>query len=212
MAEMKKTDIQQPKDRQRPIKTEWNSQCVIFTYFQGDINSVVDEHFSRALSNIKRPQGLNSSSQGEDVILRNDSDMPPNQWRFSSPWTKSQPDVSHANSANNSSLNVSGPVAVDQYPLSLPEIPSTHPRELWHFPSLASPRSPEPGYSHVFPDGHLVPEPRPDGKCKKIYVSPSHGPASPSLANENVPAMMCYPHHKSKPMGPPNLGLGPPES
>ncbi|XP_071462198.1 transcription cofactor vestigial-like protein 1 [Marmota flaviventris] len=231
MAEMNKTDIQQPKDRQKPIKTEWNSQCVIFTYFQGDINSVVDEHFSRALSNIKRPQGLNSSSQSEDVILRNDSDMPPNQWRFSSPWTKSQLEMSRANSANNSSLNMSGPLAMNQYPLSLPETHSVQPRDLWHFPSLASPRSLEPGYSHVFPDGHLVPEPRPDGKCepllgllqqdrclncpqkfatredrnpvqiagstgllfnlpprsvhcKKIYVSPSHGPASPNLANE----------------------------
>ncbi|XP_040142048.1 transcription cofactor vestigial-like protein 1 isoform X1 [Ictidomys tridecemlineatus] len=248
MAEMNKTDIQQPKDRQKPIKTEWNSQCVIFTYFQGDINSVVDEHFSRALSNIKRPQGLNSSSQSEDVILRNGehlrreeaaiscpsfhySDMPPNQWRFSSPWTKSQLEMSRANSANNSSLNMSGPLPVNQYPLSLPETHSVQPRDLWHFPSLASPRSLEPGYSHVFPDGHLVPEPRPDGKCepllgllqqdrclncpqkfatredrnpvqiagstgllfnlpprsvhcKKIYVSPSHGPASPNLANE----------------------------
>ncbi|XP_046324117.1 transcription cofactor vestigial-like protein 1 isoform X1 [Marmota monax] len=248
MAEMNKTDIQQPKDRQKPIKTEWNSQCVIFTYFQGDINSVVDEHFSRALSNIKRPQGLNSSSQSEDVILRNGehlrreeaaiscpsfhySDMPPNQWRFSSPWTKSQLEMSRANSANNSSLNMSGPLAMNQYPLSLPETHSVQPRDLWHFPSLASPRSLEPGYSHVFPDGHLVPEPRADGKCepllgllqqdrclncpqkfatredrnpvqiagstgllfnlpsrsvhcKKIYVSPSHGPSSPNLANE----------------------------
>lgn len=56
---------------QRPIKTEWNSRCVIFTYFQGDISSVVDEHFSRALSNIKNPQELRPLSQSEDVLLRN---------------------------------------------------------------------------------------------------------------------------------------------
>nr|5Z2Q_C Chain C, Transcription cofactor vestigial-like protein 1 [Mus musculus] len=34
-------------------KTEWNAGSVIFTYFEGDINSMVDEHFSRALRNLK---------------------------------------------------------------------------------------------------------------------------------------------------------------
>lgn len=51
--------------------TEWSSNCVIFNYFQGDIGSVVDEHFSRALSNIRSPQRLVTSSMNEDVILRN---------------------------------------------------------------------------------------------------------------------------------------------
>ena len=67
MEEMEKTDIQ----LQRPIKTEWNPQCVLFTYFQGHIGSVVDEHFPRALSNVRSPQGLSPLSQGADVILRN---------------------------------------------------------------------------------------------------------------------------------------------
>ncbi|EHA98514.1 Transcription cofactor vestigial-like protein 1 [Heterocephalus glaber] len=68
---MKKTDTQLPTSRQKPIKTEWNSRSVLFTYFQGDISSEVDEHFSRALSNIKRPQELSPSSQSEEVILKN---------------------------------------------------------------------------------------------------------------------------------------------
>ncbi|XP_021098203.1 transcription cofactor vestigial-like protein 1 isoform X2 [Heterocephalus glaber] len=71
MEEMKKTDTQLPTSRQKPIKTEWNSRSVLFTYFQGDISSEVDEHFSRALSNIKRPQELSPSSQSEEVILKN---------------------------------------------------------------------------------------------------------------------------------------------
>uniref|UniRef100_K7FTK0 Vestigial like family member 1 n=2 Tax=Pelodiscus sinensis TaxID=13735 RepID=K7FTK0_PELSI len=43
-----------------PVKTEWGSQSVVFTYFQGDMNSVIDEHFSRALSNAKNPQDLST--------------------------------------------------------------------------------------------------------------------------------------------------------
>lgn len=34
------------------VKVEELSQCVILTYFKGDINSMVDAHFSRALSKV----------------------------------------------------------------------------------------------------------------------------------------------------------------
>lgn len=35
----------------QPAETEYlSSRCVVFTYFRGDIGDVVDEHFTRALS------------------------------------------------------------------------------------------------------------------------------------------------------------------
>ncbi|NWW85476.1 VGLL2 protein, partial [Rhynochetos jubatus] len=38
-------------EKERPPEAEYlSSRCVLFTYFQGDISAVVDEHFSRALS------------------------------------------------------------------------------------------------------------------------------------------------------------------
>ncbi|KAB0351754.1 hypothetical protein FD754_016611 [Muntiacus muntjak] len=125
---------------QSPIKTEWNSRCVLFTYFQGDISSVVGEHFSRALGN----------------------------WRFSAPWTKPQPEVSFANGATSCNLNGSGLTPMAQYPLSLTGGPSIQPGELWHFSSLASPSFPEPGYPRAFSTGHLVPEPQPEGKYEPL--------------------------------------------
>ncbi|XP_048841514.1 transcription cofactor vestigial-like protein 2a isoform X2 [Brienomyrus brachyistius] len=46
---IKEEDCTREKDH--PPEAEYiNSRCVLFTYFQGDISSVVDEHFSRALS------------------------------------------------------------------------------------------------------------------------------------------------------------------
>ncbi|XP_049728906.1 transcription cofactor vestigial-like protein 1 [Elephas maximus indicus] len=166
MEETKKTS----KSKQKPIKTEWNSRCVLFTYFQGDISSVVDEHFSRALSNIKSPQRLSPSGQSREATGRNDTDMSPNQWHLSSQWRKPQPEGSPANGAASCGLNASGSssMAVDPYPLPLTGSPSAQPGELWHFSSLASPSSPEPGYSHAFPGGSLVPEPKPDGKCEPL--------------------------------------------
>nr|XP_057938376.1 transcription cofactor vestigial-like protein 3 [Doryrhamphus excisus] len=39
------------KDGTQPAEAEYlNSRCILFTYFQGDISDVVDEHFIRALS------------------------------------------------------------------------------------------------------------------------------------------------------------------
>lgn len=60
-----------PCKSKEPVKTEWGSQSVVFTYFQGDINSVVDEHFSRALSGAKNPQDLSMKHKGETVVLKN---------------------------------------------------------------------------------------------------------------------------------------------
>ncbi|XP_006874778.1 PREDICTED: transcription cofactor vestigial-like protein 1 [Chrysochloris asiatica] len=168
MEETKKTS----KGKQKPIRTEWNSRCVLFTYFQGDISSVVDEHFSRALGNIKSPQQLPTSSQNQEVTFRNDSDMPPNQWRLSSHWRKAQPEGVRANGVAKSSLSVSAPMAMDPYPYPHPRLltrsPSAQPRELWHFPSLPSSSSAQPAYPHAFSSSHLAPNPRPDGKCEPL--------------------------------------------
>lgn len=38
-------------------KAEEQSGSLLLTYFQGDINSMVDAHFSRALENITKPKG-----------------------------------------------------------------------------------------------------------------------------------------------------------
>ncbi|XP_074771220.1 transcription cofactor vestigial-like protein 1 isoform X2 [Athene noctua] len=65
-----------PCKNKEPVKTEWGSQSVVFTYFQGDINSVVDEHFSRALSNAKNPQDLSTKHKGETVVLKNGQYQP----------------------------------------------------------------------------------------------------------------------------------------
>ncbi|KAI1899557.1 hypothetical protein AGOR_G00063010 [Albula goreensis] len=45
-----------------PAEAEYlSSRCVLFTYFQGDISDVVDEHFSRALS---QPSAFSADSKG----------------------------------------------------------------------------------------------------------------------------------------------------
>ncbi|XP_028827530.1 transcription cofactor vestigial-like protein 2b [Denticeps clupeoides] len=57
------------KDKQEVAEAEYlSSRCVLFTYYHGDISSVVDEHFSRALSTYmdgegkKRPADLGADT------------------------------------------------------------------------------------------------------------------------------------------------------
>lgn len=50
-AARRSTSDSELKDGSQPAEAEYlSSRCVLFTYFQGDIGDVVDEHFSRALS------------------------------------------------------------------------------------------------------------------------------------------------------------------
>lgn len=53
-----------PKEKQEAPEAEYlTSRCVLFTYYQGDISSVVDEHFSRALSSYMDGEGKRRLSE-----------------------------------------------------------------------------------------------------------------------------------------------------
>lgn len=54
-----------PKEKQEAPEAEYlSSRCVLFTYYQGDISSVVDEHFSRALSSYMDGEGKRRPTEG----------------------------------------------------------------------------------------------------------------------------------------------------
>ena len=53
---------------QSPVKTEWNSCCVLFTYFEGDNSSI---HFLRTLLQSSGQCQEPPTSQSREMILRN---------------------------------------------------------------------------------------------------------------------------------------------
>ncbi|XP_048210590.1 transcription cofactor vestigial-like protein 2 isoform X1 [Perognathus longimembris pacificus] len=72
-------------EKERPPEAEYiNSRCVLFTYFQGDISSVVDEHFSRALSQPSSysPSCTSSKAPRSSGPWRADSTYPMSQRSF----------------------------------------------------------------------------------------------------------------------------------
>lgn len=54
-------------DSQMAVKVEKHSQYVILTYFQGDINSMVDAHFSRALSKVYKAPGAKTKKMRKTI-------------------------------------------------------------------------------------------------------------------------------------------------
>lgn len=53
-----------PKGKQETPDAEYlTSRCVLFTYYHGDISSVVDEHFSRALSSYMEGEGKRRAAE-----------------------------------------------------------------------------------------------------------------------------------------------------
>ncbi|XP_056626158.1 transcription cofactor vestigial-like protein 1 isoform X1 [Triplophysa dalaica] len=56
-------------------KTEEQSGSVLLTYFQGDISSMVDEHFTRALSKATKPKGEPSKNKRNRKAAQTNSDQ-----------------------------------------------------------------------------------------------------------------------------------------
>ncbi|KAL3882654.1 hypothetical protein ACJMK2_028974 [Sinanodonta woodiana] len=69
--------VEQPKDTQY-----LSANCVLFTYYTGDISSVVDEHFSRALSQPSSysPENQGSKLASKDPTLMSQRKFPPSFW------------------------------------------------------------------------------------------------------------------------------------
>ncbi|KAK6306973.1 hypothetical protein J4Q44_G00221210 [Coregonus suidteri] len=72
-----------PKEKQEMPEAEYlTSRCILFTYYQGDISSVVDEHFSRALSSYMEGEGKRRASDlGTDTPSPSSRrSFPPSFW------------------------------------------------------------------------------------------------------------------------------------
>ncbi|XP_018598666.1 transcription cofactor vestigial-like protein 1 isoform X2 [Scleropages formosus] len=109
------------------VKAEEQTESVLFTYFQGDINSVVDEHFSRALNKARKPKDL--SVKAKSIPRTPKPDPSPVQWAFpASSW--SDPTFPSTSSGH-------VPFTPLEDPCSVPRVitnPGGQPSNLWPLP------------------------------------------------------------------------------
>ncbi|KAM4695705.1 transcription cofactor vestigial-like protein 1 [Rhinophrynus dorsalis] len=153
--------------KDQPVKTELGSRCVVFTYYQGDINSVVDEHFSRALRNTKDPQDLSTKSRGDDYS-KNMSHMATEDLH----WMKSYHTPNSVRMA--SPVLAQLPPTSDHYPSAVYQTHHPQPADVWHFHHIG-PHSPVgPVYQHSLPEFQMVPGTGPDGKSGSLLQLLQH--------------------------------------
>ncbi|KAM4665081.1 transcription cofactor vestigial-like protein 1 isoform 1-T2 [Discoglossus pictus] len=155
------------KHKEQPVKTEWGNRCVIFTYYQGDINSVVDEHFSRALRNTKDPQDLSMKNRTDDILQKNVNNMAADEMNCTPQWTKSYQTTPPLNMTS----SVLTPLAssAEHYPASVFQAHHTQPTDLWHFHHIGTQNAVGSVYSpHSMPEYQMIPGAGPDGKCGSL--------------------------------------------
>ncbi|XP_073399653.1 transcription cofactor vestigial-like protein 1 [Dendrobates tinctorius] len=153
------------RPKEQPVKTtEMGSRCVVFTYYQGDINSVVDEHFSRALRNTKDPQDLSTKSRNEDFLQKNTNTMMMDEFSWPKPY-QANPSVRMASPVLSSLTS-----PPEHYSSAVYQQHQQHhsqPSDLWHFHHFGPPSHVNSVYHHPSVSEYQM-VPGPDGKCSSF--------------------------------------------
>ncbi|KAJ7989235.1 hypothetical protein DPEC_G00317390 [Dallia pectoralis] len=142
------------KEKQEVPEAEYlTSRCILFTYYQGDISSVVDEHFSRALSSYMEAEGKRRAADLENDILSPNRrrSFPPSFWDSNYPCPQTR---SHCEP-------VTPIYSMDPYPSGLhPGLtqphPHPHPSEGWGY-AQSQAYGPPRALHELYPPGGLEP-------------------------------------------------------
>ncbi|MBN3290403.1 VGLL2 protein, partial [Polypterus senegalus] len=156
----------QDKEKQEATEAKYlNSRCVLLTYYHGDISSVVDEHFSRALSNYTEEDKKKCDTEhgADSSSSRSKRCFPPSFWD------------STYNSPANRSHHGGPPYSVDMYHSAIhPAFSQPHQPESWSY-------SQNPSYPHPRPFHELY---RPEGletHYASLLVPASHTNRLPAI-------------------------------
>ncbi|XP_070971491.1 transcription cofactor vestigial-like protein 2 isoform X1 [Oncorhynchus clarkii lewisi] len=159
-----------PKEKQEVPEAEYlTSRCILFTYYQGDISSVVDEHFSRALSSYMEGEGKRRA-----LDLGTDTPSPSSRHSFPpSFWDSNYPSPQCRSRCEPRAPTYSmDPYASGLHP-GLPHPHShLHPAEEWGYAQCQAYGAPRPLHELYSPSG-LEPH-HPYGPLLMPTVRPSH--------------------------------------
>ncbi|KAM6973599.1 transcription cofactor vestigial-like protein 2b [Aplochiton taeniatus] len=157
-----------PKEKQEPPDAEYlTSRCVLFTYYHGDISSVVDEHFSRALSSYMEGEGKRRAAEIHSTETASPSrrSFPPSFW-----------DSNYPTPSSRSHCDPGAPTySMDPYASGLhPGIPHPHAHAHPHAHSHAHPH-PSEGWGYAQSQAYGPPRP-----LHELYspsaLEPHYGP------------------------------------
>nr|XP_012598484.1 transcription cofactor vestigial-like protein 3 isoform X2 [Microcebus murinus] len=213
--EEEEEDEEEEEEKDQPAEMEYlNSRCVLFTYFQGDIGSVVDEHFSRALGQVStlHPEStISKSKMGLTPLWRDSSALSSQRSSFpTSFWTSSyQPPPAPCLGGVHPDFQVTAPPgtfsAADPSPWPGHGLHQTGPAppppssESWRYP-LASQVSPSYSHMHDVYMRHHHPHAHMHHRHHHHHHHPPAGSAldpsygsllMPSVCTARIPAPQC---------------------
>ncbi|XP_012981785.1 transcription cofactor vestigial-like protein 3 isoform X1 [Mesocricetus auratus] len=213
--EEEEEDEEEEEEKDQPAEMEYlNSRCVLFTYFQGDIGSVVDEHFSRALgqaSTLHPESAISKSKMGLTPLWRDSSALSSQRSNFpASFWTSSyQPPPAPCLGGVHPDFQVTAPhgTFTTADPNSWPghglhqtgPAPPPSASESWHYP-LASQVSPSYSHMHDMYMRHHHPHAHMHHRHHHHHhhpaagsaLDPAYGPLlMPSVRTARIPAPQC---------------------
>lgn len=196
-----------PKDKPESPEAEYlSSRCVLFTYFQGDISSVVDEHFSRALSSYGDGEGKRRAPEHTATDTPSPSSrrsFPPSFWDSNYSPSQSRPHCGDTNYSSNPSRPHCDPApsySVDPYASGLhPGLPHPHahphPPESWAYPQpqYGPPRPLHELYSPSALEPHYGPLLMPAVRPPHLPTMPSHYEVSKLEPPSSWPSLLPPP-------------------
>ncbi|XP_068126592.1 transcription cofactor vestigial-like protein 3 isoform X2 [Hyperolius riggenbachi] len=193
---------QEEDEKDQPAEMEYlNSRCVLLTYFHGDIGAVVDEHFTRALSQISTLNPENSSSKTKAGSSRESpimpgqrTSLPPSFWTNSYQSTAPtclsgvHPDFPATSTSTLSTTEQSWPG--DNMHQTVPPVVT----ESWHYP-LASPSTSPYAHMHDLYMYHHHPHMHHHHHHHhhpNSHMDPRYGPlVMPTMRAARVSAQQC---------------------
>ncbi|XP_056416828.1 transcription cofactor vestigial-like protein 3 isoform X2 [Hyla sarda] len=190
---------QEEDEKDQPAEMEYlNSRCVLLTYFHGDIGAVVDEHFSRALSQIRNFNPENTATKNKIGTSRESpssscqrTSLPPSLWTSS---YQSSPPTCLSGAHPDFTTTATGTPEPSSWPGDNVHQTIPHPPpESWPYP-LASPTSSPYAHMHDVYMYHHHPHMHHHHHHHHpgSHLDPRYGPLlMPSVRTARIPAPQC---------------------
>ncbi|XP_048461177.1 transcription cofactor vestigial-like protein 3 isoform X1 [Rhincodon typus] len=135
---------------------EGSSRCMVFTYFKGDSNSMVEQHFTRALKRVGGPIDVSSKRKVASIEPKSDEKplAHPHHWDPHAPLWPSSPQ-----GANLSAVPLRAPGASirgPQYHIDSPSNLCPEPHQPWLLPRVSSHGREDSIFCQPMPDLHRM--------------------------------------------------------
>ncbi|XP_067852819.1 transcription cofactor vestigial-like protein 3 [Heptranchias perlo] len=182
--------------------TNSSPRCMVFTYFKGDINSVVDEHFSRALRGTSSPIEICSKRKTKSSQPEKDEKQSTDGWNARAPlW--SRPYQGPLSAASRDALT--RPMATAHYRSETPHNLRPQPQDPWLLPAVSSQGLSGTVYGQHIPELHRM---MPANRQYSSLLLPLQGarpPTGPSQ-RQTVPKTELTPIWAAAPPGLAEMG------